>query len=361
MSGIISELRAAAVAGVSDWSEWGHITGRERGRLVILNYAALAAVEANWTPAERVCRGLVIDRDTGEIVARGFDKFFNWGEGGRVSSAPVEYVTEKADGSLGILYRADGYRVTTRGSFDSEQGAWATAWLAENHDLAGLDDDLTLLFEIVYPENRIVLDYGGWSGLILLGARNRHTGEHLPWSTVAALASSYGFTTPATHDVTDPDALQSLCRSLPASREGFVAALADGSRWKFKGDEYKALHRLITGLTPNRVLAAVAAGTVDEMFTVIPDEFLDDARAWVAEIEEERQRIWRVVEAALQSAPRGDRKSLALYIARHPDYAPVAAYVFASVDGGDVDALIYRRAFKTWRPVVRTTGRERAA
>ena len=45
-------------------------------------------------------------------MARPFDKFFNWGEGswrngGRTTTADISFVTEKYDGSLGILYYDD--------------------------------------------------------------------------------------------------------------------------------------------------------------------------------------------------------------------------------------------------------------
>lgn len=346
----LNAIRADAVAGRTDWAKYGHVGQRELGPFVILNYTPRAAIEGNWTPGERLCRGLIIDRRTGEVAARAFNRFWNYGENGRTSSAPVVQVHEKMDGSLAILLRTDdGYRVTTRGSFDSEQAQWATAWLRFNHDLTGLDDSLTLLWECIYPGNRIVVDYGERRELVLLAARNRHTGAYVPHSEVVAMAQRYGFGLPRVYDVNDPTELLQLCTSLPANEEGYVATFADGQRFKFKGDAYKALHRLVTRLSFNRVLEAVTAGTVDDMMAAIPDEFLGDARAWLAEIRGERDRIRRLVKAALRTAPSGDRKRLAQYVLGHPDFRDVAAYIFLSVDGGDVDELIFKRAFKDRR------------
>ena len=53
----------------------------------------------------------------GEIVARAFDKFFNYGERGiNISpSGKIKNVYEKIDGNLGVLYRDNGkYKISTR-------------------------------------------------------------------------------------------------------------------------------------------------------------------------------------------------------------------------------------------------------
>ena len=347
---ILNAIRADAVAGLADWTKYGEIGQRERGPYVILNYGPKAPIIGRWTPAEQVCRGLIVDRRTGEVAARAFNRFWNYGENGRVSTAPITHVHEKADGSLGIYLRTDdGLRITTRGSFDSEQAQWATSWLRYNHNMDGLDDALTPLFEIIYPGNRIVVDYGDRRELVLLAVRNRHTGAYLPHDDVVSLANRHGFGLPKVYDVNDPAELVSLCAGLPANEEGYVALFEDGQRFKFKGDAYKALHRLVTRLSFARVLEAVTAGTVDDMMTAIPDEFLGDAKAWLGEIRTERDRIRKLVKAALRTAPSGDRKALALHVTRHPDFRDVAPYVFASIDGGDVDALIFKRAFRDRR------------
>ncbi|HRF99146.1 MAG TPA: hypothetical protein PLZ51_28235, partial [Aggregatilineales bacterium] len=74
----------------------------------------------------------------------------------------------KMDGSLGILYRWQGaYYIATRGNFDSDQAIWATIFLRTHYDLHNLADEYTLLFEIIYPDNRIVVNYGQRQDLVL--------------------------------------------------------------------------------------------------------------------------------------------------------------------------------------------------
>ena len=48
--------------------------------LRLFNYTELAQFQKAWNPVTRACRGLIINRLTGEIVARPFPKFFNHGE-----------------------------------------------------------------------------------------------------------------------------------------------------------------------------------------------------------------------------------------------------------------------------------------
>ena len=119
--------------------------------LRIFNYTEQAVFGRHWTAVTRTCRGLVAAAD-GRIVARPWPKFFNHGELATEAldlAAPVE-VTDKADGSLGILYPVpNGHAVATRGSFTSEQALHATSTFVDRY--AGRWSPLpgwTHLFEI---------------------------------------------------------------------------------------------------------------------------------------------------------------------------------------------------------------------
>src|SRR5689334_14744679 len=102
-----------------------HVVARRHpsASLTILNYTERCQYERGlWNDVTLACRGLIFN-DQREVVARPFRKFFNYGQ----SEAPTFELTEpceatdKIDGSLGILYRADdGWSIATRGSFDGE-------------------------------------------------------------------------------------------------------------------------------------------------------------------------------------------------------------------------------------------------
>ncbi len=339
----ITDIQHLVQQGFADWQQYGNVSARRHGNLIIFNYSTLAQYEGRWNFFEQVCRGLILHAQTGEIMARGFDKFFGWLEGGRYSMAPLIAVTEKVDGSLGLLYRTpDGYRISTRGDLTSRQGAWATQFLNAHYDLSGLPDELTLIFEIIYPENRVIVNYGERQDLVLLAARNRFTGAYLPFEPdVVNLASRFGFSLPATHREfeTVEDVLAHL-PTLDADHEGYVVEFADGNRFKFKGSRYLELHKLVFSLSFKNTLEAMQNGTAQAILDAIPDEFLTEVKAWITEIENVLTTTRMKVQAAFDAAPNDTRKGFALWVqANHRD---IAGYLFAMMDGKPIEPLVYR-------------------
>jgi len=346
----IADIQKLVVSGFTDWKEFGDVavTRDQEDGLLIFNYTPKAQFEGRWNFFERVSRGLILNRVTGEVVARAFDKFFNWFEGGRKASGYIVTITEKMDGSLGVLYRLNGeYRIATRGAFNSEQADWATRFLNVNYQLEGLPEELTLLFEIVYPGNRVVVDYSGLEALVVLAARNRFTGEFRPFfPEVYELGQTYGFPLPKVYRFNNVTEIMERTGTMGAEEEGFVVEFSDGERFKFKGDKYLELHRLISGLSFKHTLEAMSSGTVDYIRSQIPDEFLTEFNGWVTQIEAVVAETHQRVQAIFDEAPQATRKDFALWtLAHHPD---LASYLFAMLDGKPLEPLIYRLAFQDW-------------
>jgi RNA ligase len=337
----IEHIQSLARTGFSDWKRYGTVNVGQKDELLIFNYAIRTTYERRWNYFERVSRGLIVHRKTGEIVARPFDKFFNWGEGGRTSNSRIITVTEKIDGSLGILYRTpEGYHIATRGSFADRQAVWATDFL-QRYNLTGLPDELTLLFEIIYPENRVVLDYGSREDLVLLAARNRFTGDYLPHAPdVCDLAEKYGFSLPRVYSFESVDDVLHALRALEPNNEGWVVEFADGSRFKFKSSHYLQLQRTILNLTFKNILAAMASGTIDQLLEVVPEEFLTVTRQWVQEIQETQERIKLELSDIFAAAPKESRKDFALWVQQFDP--PIKVYLFALYNERDITPLIYR-------------------
>jgi RNA ligase len=344
MIATIRDIIDLATSGCTDWKPYGDVVTDQNGDLVIFNYMSAAQYSAHWNFFGTVSRGLIIDRLRGEVAARPFDKFFNWGEGGRKAGGKPVSITEKVDGSLGILYRApDGYRIATRGSFHSEQAEWATAFLRDRTDLAGLGPRWTLLFEIVYPGNRVVVDYRGRQDLVLLAARDRLSGEYMSFRAVCSLACRYGFTVPNTYAFASIDGLLARLETLSADEEGFVVEFEGGERFKFKGRKYLELHRLICGLSFKSTLAAVVAGTAETCRALLPEEFALQFDAWETEICETANRIAGETQALFAEAPKSSRKEFALWV--QENHRQMAPYLFAMYDGKPLRPVIYKRAF----------------
>ncbi|MEV4127127.1 RNA ligase [Nocardia sp. NPDC049707] len=293
----------------------------------ILNYTDQAQYDRVWNEATLQCRGLIIDQN-GTVLARPFRKFFNDSEhqGENLPpldlDAPVE-VTDKLDGSLGIGYPTPyGMAIATRGSFTSEQAVWATEFYRYNYaPVFTPRPDLTYLCEIIFPRNRIVVNYG-WSDLVLLGGIRTETGEFIPardldWPGGKVRQFQYA---------TLREALAAPVRD---NAEGFVIRFLDGSdlRVKTKLAEYVRLHHIVTGLSERVVWEHAAAGrSLRELVSDLPDEF----HGWVRSVWSTLHMRHSDILSAAQiirrdiigtpGLPRSEaRKEFALSIADQPD------------------------------------------
>jgi RNA ligase len=190
----ILQISILAVAGETDWKKYGEVNTQIWEDLIIFNYSEKAIYDGRWNFFERVSRGLIINKRTGEIVARPFDTYFNWMEKDQKSDGRIVSITEKIDRSLGILYRYKGhYGIATRGSLTSDWARYATRFLNTFHNLDGLPQAYTLLFEIIYPDIRVMIDKGPICDLVILAIRNRFTGEYLPRDQVRTIAAIHNF------------------------------------------------------------------------------------------------------------------------------------------------------------------------
>lgn len=341
----IEDIQRLVLSGVDNLSEYGAVYARTWNNLILFNYTAEAAYKDEWNYFETVSRGLILNAETGEVAARGFDKFFNWLQGGRKASGHLVGVREKLDGSLGITYRYNGeLRVATRGSFDGDQAQWATRWLQAHkyyRGLLALPEDWTLLFEIIYPENRVVVDYGERRELVLLAIRNHRTGEYLPmFPDVYEVAARHELNTPKIHVFNDVGSIIAAAGQLDANHEGFVLEFSDGSLWKIKGDRYIELHRLISTLSFKNTLTAMQSGALTQWLEMIPDEFLSEVRTWVAEIQSILDNTLQLVEERFAQAPKSSRKDFALWVTEYQK--PYAPYLFARLDNKPLEPIIYK-------------------
>jgi RNA ligase len=254
---------------LEQYSRTGHLFKQNHPTLPlsIWNYSPEVQYRQLWDDITLQCRGKVTDNE-GNVVARPFKKFFNIEEGKHNPTEEFE-VFEKMDGSLGILFNyKDEWILTTRGSFTSEQSKKGRE-LLDNYPLEKLDKNNTYLFEILFIENRIVVDYKGYEGLVLLGAFNTETGEELPYSELKLLE---GFDVVKKYDgIKDYTTLKSL---IDNNAEGFVVRFSNGDRMKIKGEEYLRLHKIMTNISTTGVWEHLSTGgDINELLKNVPDEF----------------------------------------------------------------------------------------
>ncbi len=252
----------------------------ENEDVAIFNYSQVCQFSQAWDEVTRQCRGLIMNVKTGEILAKPFPKFFNYGEhvskGWAIPTGKFE-VQEKLDGSLGILYALNGKSfIATRGSFTSDQAQWATKWFREAMESDTGDvvvKSQTALFEIIYPQNRIVVNYN-FSGLVHLATIDKANGRAIDvdhWPTPFRVAARV--------DCEDINTLEKM--DTPNS-EGFVIFYPEENvRMKVKFPEYVRLHKLVTGLSEKAVWEHLRDGKeIKQLVENVPDEFFK----WVSEV-----------------------------------------------------------------------------
>lgn len=331
----ISDIQELVRANFTDWKQFGEVSTQisPDGELILFKYTPKAQIDDRWNVFETLSRGLILHRPSGEVVARPFDKFHNWMQGGRFTRAPMRYVWEKVDGSLGISYFHNGkYTIATSGSFVSEQAQWATTHLKEwQIDLGIVGPNKTCLFEIVYPENRVVVDYNGKEELVLLAVRDIETGLYYNYANLREVGDTLGLRIPQVYRFNNLTEIIENCGALPATSEGYVVEFADNQRFKFKGDRYLELHRLISNLTYRNVLRAYKADKLDEYRATLPDEFVKEFDDYVTRINTEIARVIAEVKSAYGNREGSSRKEFAKWV--FTNYKDISHYLFALYDG----------------------------
>lgn len=319
----------------------GYITRRKHPSedLFILNYTPKTQYEGFWNDVTLSCRGLIVD-SAGTIRARCFRKFFNYEEvfhevSTRTSSSMHFKVYDKVDGSLGILYWVgDEPFIATRGSFESEQAKRANEIL-RSKPYASLRRDLTYLFEIVYPANRICVDYGGVEDLVLLATLDTETGEEVFGEEVPFNRAE------EVSEVSDFSSLKSL--NLP-NREGFVVRFEDSFRFKIKFEDYVRLHSLIFSISSKSVWRTLMEGDKFQL-DMLPDEVFGWVRSEEANLKGAYDSIARKASRIFDGISRLGRKEFAM---RALEY-DCSAILFAMLDGKPWERMVWKMVEPEYR------------
>jgi len=324
--------------------------------LFIANYTARAQYTGNWTPLLLRLRGMIIDENY-NIIKAPFQKFFNLNEKLTIKDLPdsLPIITEKLDGFLTIMYPENGLpAMTTRGSFTSSMAIWATKWL-RNTGLT-LDDfksDFTYLFETIEPalcrEQHLVIDYHDRAECVLLAVRNTATGVE-----INHIDEAKRLNLPFAIDYMGSleDAVSEMGTMGGSTEEGFVVLYSNGLRIKLKCESYHHLHKLLSGLTPKRILEALINDGdegIESMITGIPDESYTRVKDTIQKIRDEQQRIIDEAQNVYDSVKDlPSRREQAEAISKSK-YKSVA---FAILNSGDYNLMALKQTRKVLKDIV---------
>lgn len=316
--------------------------------LIIWNYSNACQFDNAWDEFTKMSRGLITDLE-GNIIARPFKKFFNLGQIDEKIPGDNPIIYEKLDGSLGIQYY-DNERpyIATRGSFTSEQANWACQWLW-NKDLWKKDflTDKTYLYEIIYPENRIVVDYGSRAELVLLAVIDNETGEEMPYICEEE-GQRLGISFVKHLKYENLDKVIEDTKSMVGEQEGYVFHWPDKNnfRLKIKSDEYVRLHRLITMFSNKSIWELLMNNQpFDELLEKVPDEFYLWVKKTKTELEDKFEDIKKEAERVfglIKNLPT--RKEQAVELLKN--HEELSKFVFGLLDNKDISSIIW----KTLRP-----------
>ena len=343
--------------------------------LTIWNYTEKVQYEGLWDEVTLQCRGLITENTTGKVLVRPFKKFFNYEEVVDKNVIPLKgdyvYVQEKMDGSLGILFYYEGeWIMATRGSFASEQAIRGMEILKRKYSVFDRSwlQEYAYLVEIIYPENRIVVDYGKEKITFLSVVLNegftgwKPTDEtELHWTMSCSIFAANGIkksdiVKTEQHFNFSDELYKSLKEKNENNKEGFVLRFFPGNfRMKIKFEDYVRLHKIMTNISTTAVWEVLSnGGTMDDLLKDVPDEFYDKIREYENELVgqhgtllNEYQWIFNKVRNVYFDVYQKEfnRREFAEQAKRYK----YPSLLFGLLDGKDITPLIWKLVKPEWR------------
>lgn len=238
-----------------------------------------------WDEIKMQCRGLVVDTDTLEVIAKGHRKAFNIEETVRFQKKGDEeaitqkqldlligygldskcLLEEKVDGSmmLAFIYKGE-LIITTKSSFNL-QGRFTSyltnrerinlAYAIKNVSKKSGMGRITLIFEIYSPEHKIIIDYGDDCQFTLIGISNSHEAnltrllqyEQYVLNTIDSkrfrMVNRRDIHTVS--EIIDEDFYNNIKNRVTDNKqeiEGYFIKMIDGQSFKIKTNNYSARH-----------------------------------------------------------------------------------------------------------------------
>jgi hypothetical protein len=294
---------------------------KEYEHYIGLNYDQIESPKVN--PIVIECRALILERDTLDVAARSYDRFFNYGE------CPEYYtdfmiersvIMQKVDGSLMLAWwnaHGNQWELSTRSMIFAE-GDHVLGGTFRQHMLkAGAvteekfqevfgnlaDKSKTYVLEYIGPSNRIVTRYerDEW---VITGIRSADgaydTIDQI--NDFARVLSDAGVNVRAiqTYRMNSFSEIVAATKELPALEEGYVVwDTHTGKRIKIKSAAYVAIHHMRGegALNTKRVLTLVLGNDHEEYLEYYPEDrpVFEPVIKMVADFKESLEAEWAKV------------------------------------------------------------------
>lgn len=323
--------------------------------LILFNYSDHATYSKMWDEVTLNSRGTVYEKQTGNVVATAFKKFFNLNEhlSTKLENLPLHFgflAFEKSDGSMGNVFKYKGeWKVSTRGSFFSDQAKKAQTMLSK-YKMDLVPENVNLIIEIIYPANRIVVDYGAKEELVLLSAFDNKKLEELSWEETKKIAELCEFPLPKVYSHS-LDELVELAKTIPFQEEGWVLRFKNNLRVKIKGEDYLRIAKIKSHMSPLSFWEAMTSEKLEVYIESIPEELREEADMLYNKLKGQLTELKLKVDSEVQKLglnrfnpkDKNDMKEAALLINKLPVW--MRGYIFQSLRG-QADELILAKLLR---------------
>jgi hypothetical protein len=240
------------------------------------------------------CRGLILEKDTWEIMCLSFRKFFNNSEG---HAARIDWdtahVLEKLDGTMIQVYydwnKEEWFAATTgtaegEGEVNNKYGTtfnelfWNT--MDNKYGLSkeylsshgGFVRGYVYVFELTTPYNIVVKPHAE-SSATLLAIRNLDNLHEFDYSSMTSIAKSMGFPVVKRYDLNAKNAgvLIKTFEEMIWHDEGYVVVDTNFNRVKLKNPAYVAVHHLKSKTSEHAIMDVVKTNEIEEFAATFPE------------------------------------------------------------------------------------------
>jgi RNA ligase len=340
----------------------------DRGDIVLFNYVVSfdgSFPDLTGDPVRdreiaiiRECRGITFDKESGQVVARKFHKFFNVGQREESQAHAIDWtqphvILSKADGSMITPYRRRDGQIEWHTKMGRTDVAEPVNEFASRHPkFEALAKDMiytakTPIFEWVSRKQKIVIDYPV-DDMILLAVRDNLTGEYMHYDDLVRLGTVHGITVigHVEGSVTDVQVFLEAARILEGE-EGYVVRFDNGHMAKVKAEDYLRLHNMVDMLQLEKnVLELVLSGSLDDAKPLMTDDSRERVERYLEAVERGAAayaaRLQSYVDAAMADV-EGDRKRFAVEKVNIDNSFPARdrAFMFRIASGGNaVDVIL---------------------
>jgi hypothetical protein len=335
---------------------------------IVLNYDQIDSPRFNLICDQ--ARALILSKDSFNVIARSFDRFYNLDEGVGPQNAGLQkrydqfmeypfeksYVLNKLDGSLISMYfYGDTWNCATRKrAFAEGTSTFGRTFddifkASLNYkDIANFRNNykfFTWVFELTSPENRVVTPYSEINAT-LIGARNNSNYYELTSSELDDIANKYGiprpqcFSLPNTSVKSKEDVVKIVSQFNPMD-EGVVLVYEDGgkSHWriKCKNQSFVAIAHMREngGISPKNIIQLIMTNDHHEYLSYFKDDkpyfdFVEKIyNAFILCIRENFEKFKNIE----------DQKEFALSIQEHVDPS-MLGFLFNMKKGKTLDELL---------------------